>query len=436
MYIDPPYNTESAFADGNSVSNNNELISASKFIYRDKFSRNGWLNMMHERLQLAKKLLKETGIIFVSIDDNEQAYLKVLMDEIFGEENFIANISWIKKRGPGSNTSFINKVVKNCEYILMYAKNYNKDTQIGYKIHDLEKLKKLGYTNKDEFFEERGFYKLTDLHRPSSSGAFRYSKSLNYLIEAPDGTKFELYSNILKPESACYTWSEDSFNVGNKLGFIEIKKNPKGYWQAYRKQYQFVKFDPKEKSIVEVVAGQEFENYIENIYNQNGGKEIIEIFENKNVFDFPKPLDLIKYLLSFSNNKNARVLDFFAGSGTTGHAVEDLNKQDGGNRTYTLVTNNENNIGYSVTYERLFRVNFGKSTNGSSFKWVENNNVYKSNLDVFEVKYESININDSRNVDQIVNKVSKMLFDFGINKTVEYKKILNGLSSLKKLKSD
>lgn len=189
----------------------------------------------------------------------------------------------------------------------------------------------------------------------------------------------------------------------------------------------------KKKSIVKVVAGQEFENYIENIYNQNGGKEIIEIFENKNVFDFPKPLDLIKYLLSFSNNKNARVLDFFAGSGTTGHAVEDLNKQDGGNRTYTLVTNNENNIGYSVTYERLFRVNFGKSTNGSSFKWVKNNNAYKSNLDVFEVKYESTNINDSRNVDQIVNNVQKMLLDFGIDKKVEYKQILNRLKSLKKL---
>ncbi|WP_220190248.1 DNA methyltransferase, partial [Mesomycoplasma flocculare] len=91
IYIDPPYNTEASKNDGNSIANEKEDIKASKFIYRDKFSRNGWLNLMNERLRLAKDLLKDDGIIFVSIDDAEQAYLKVLMDEIFGEENFVAN---------------------------------------------------------------------------------------------------------------------------------------------------------------------------------------------------------------------------------------------------------------------------------------------------------------------------------------------------------
>ncbi|WP_308700572.1 site-specific DNA-methyltransferase [Mycoplasma miroungigenitalium] len=98
IYIDPPYNTESSLSDGNSLKNGEkDDIAASKFIYRDKFSRTGWLNMMSERLRMAKDLLKEDGVIFVSIDDTEQAYLKVLMDEIFGEENFVVNIVWEKK---------------------------------------------------------------------------------------------------------------------------------------------------------------------------------------------------------------------------------------------------------------------------------------------------------------------------------------------------
>ncbi|WP_308699379.1 site-specific DNA-methyltransferase [Mycoplasma tauri] len=98
IYIDPPYNTDKSSKEGNQFYSEKDDIKASKFIYRDKFSRNGWLNMMNERLKMARSLLKDDGIIFVSIDDNEQAYLKVLMDEIFGEENFVANLAWIKKR--------------------------------------------------------------------------------------------------------------------------------------------------------------------------------------------------------------------------------------------------------------------------------------------------------------------------------------------------
>lgn len=237
--------------------------------------------MLNERLIMAHQLLKDDGVIFVSIDDSEQAYLKVLMDEIFGEENFVANISWVKKKGPGGNTSLNYKIVKNTEYILVYAKEKEK-TKFNYKIHNEKTLKDLGYTNKDEYFSTRGFYKTTLLFHPSSTGSFNYSKSLDYPITAPDGTKFMLHVNEIKPESGCYTWGYDAYLKGNELGFIECKKNKDNKWVAYRKQYQFVKFDPKNENIIFVNAGQEYENIIDDIFSSNGGEEIKSIFSDKN----------------------------------------------------------------------------------------------------------------------------------------------------------
>ncbi|MCU9934393.1 site-specific DNA-methyltransferase [Mycoplasmopsis felis] len=121
IYIDPPYNTETSKDDGNSIADDKENIKANKFIYRDKYSRNGWLNLMNERLRLARQLLKDDGVIFVSIDDAEQAYLKVLMDEIFGEENFVSCIVNKKGRGKSDSKFLSNKK----EYILVYAININ-----------------------------------------------------------------------------------------------------------------------------------------------------------------------------------------------------------------------------------------------------------------------------------------------------------------------
>ncbi|WP_406614747.1 DNA methyltransferase [Mycoplasma corogypsi] len=152
--MDPPYNTESAVTDGNSVADDKENISNSKFIYRDKFSRNGWLNMLQERLILARQLLKEDGVIFVSIDDSEQAYLKVLMDEIFGEKNFAVCIPYISNlKGRQANTNF----ALTHEYILCYSNGDN------FKFKELEDIyisKLMPQIYKEIFKDAKGFFKL------------------------------------------------------------------------------------------------------------------------------------------------------------------------------------------------------------------------------------------------------------------------------------
>nr|WP_318026635.1 DNA methyltransferase [Mesomycoplasma hyopneumoniae] len=254
-------------------------------------------------------------------------------------------------------------------------------------------------------------------HHTSSTGAFQYIKSLDYPIIAPDGTSFTLYLNKNNPESARYTWGKDTFAEGQKHGFIEIVKNSRGDWVAKRKQYQYVKFNPKTKKIEEIDAGVPFKNIISDFYSLNGGLELKEIFNSKNIFDFPKPIELIKYLINIHPNKNARVLDFFAGSGTTAHAVWDLNRQDGGNRTFTLVTNNQNKIAENVTYERLFRINHGFSTKKEqNFDWIKKNQPYKTNLDVFRINYFNTEIFTKKNdVNLLVKKLEKMLTNFGIS---------------------
>ncbi|WP_308700515.1 DNA methyltransferase [Metamycoplasma hominis] len=157
------------------------------------------------------------------------------------------------------------------------------------------------------------------------------------------------------------------------------------------------------------------------------------IFSDKNIFDFPKPIELIKYLINIHPNPDARILDFFAGSGTTGHAVLDLNKEDGGNRTFTLVTNNENNIGINVCYERLYRINNGKGSKGETdFDWIKKNEPYNQNLDVFEVNYYNTDAFDNNN-EIIKQDFKNMLNDFNlsnVNKINEQEILLN-LTALK-----
>ncbi|MGY5139447.1 site-specific DNA-methyltransferase [Mycoplasmopsis gallinarum] len=426
IYLDPPYNTEATEKDGNNLANDKENIAASKFIYRDKFSRNGWLNMIRERLIKARTILKENGVIFVSIDDSEQAYLKVLMDEIFGEENFVCNFIWKKKNsGSGSDSKHIRVLT---EYILMYAKN-QENLKINKEKQDLEDG---SYKFYDKWIDSRGKYKLKQLDMASLS----WSEKLDYEFEYnnefyyPGGSK----ENWLKRKNGLHAekdwrwrWSKEKLLWGIKNDFIEFKNE-----KIFTKQYQFV---DNEGNLI--LRESVFSNLILEPNGSLGTQEQKNIFYSK-VFDHPKPIELIKFLINLHAKKNARVLDFFAGSGTTAHAVWDLNREDGGNRSVTVVTNNENDIAKNVTYERLHRISLGKATDGSSnFKWLDKNKPYENSLKVYETKQFSIDINES--LDEKINLFIQEIADLAnvyLDENEDKERILYYLKQLYSLKDN
>ncbi|MCI8283462.1 site-specific DNA-methyltransferase [Mesomycoplasma hyopneumoniae] len=405
IYIDPPYNTQASFNEGNQIANDKENILPSKFIYRDKYSRNGWLNLLNERLNLAKKLLKDDGIIFVSIDDNQHGYLKVLMDEIFGEENFVANLVWQKKNeGSAADSKFVKVLT---EHVLAYSKNIQHLTTNIY----VQNINDGSYKFSDEYIQERGKYKLIQLDRASLT----WSEGLDYPIEYNGkiyyaGGSQEKWQARHQGNRAVkdwrWRWARKKLDWGIKNGFIVFKNE-----KVFSKQYQFV--DNNNQKIERV---SKFSNLILLAQGTEGTQEQKNIFSTK-VFDHPKPIELIKYLINIHPNKNAKILDFFAGSGTTGHAVWDLNRQDGGNRIFTLVTNNQNNIAINITYERLFRINHGFGTKKEqNFDWIKKNQPYKTNLDVFRINYFNTEIfNKENDVNLLVKKLEKMLTNFGIS---------------------
>lgn len=424
IYIDPPYNTESSKTDGNNLSEKDNVAS-SKFIYRDKFSRTGWLNMLNERLIMARQLLKEDGVIFVSIDDSEQAYLKVLMDEIFGEENFVANLVWQKKNAGSGDDSKYLKILT--EYILLYSKNIDKLT-----INTIAKdINTNAYKFEDEHLPKRGKYSLNKLDRASLS----WSKNLDYEFEHegkvyyPGGSKEKWLirqSGKHAKKDWQWRWSYDKLIEGIKNDYIVFKNN-----KIYSKQYQFV-----DNSGSEIERQDKFNNLIIDSNKQGTqGTEILKsIFDGFKIFDHPKPTNLLMHILNMHPNKNARVLDFYAGSGTTGHAVLELNRKDGGNRTFTLVTNNENSIGTNVCYERLYRINMGMgSKGGTNFEWIKNNNPFQSNLNVFDIKYFNTSLFNIEEGNKKINETYlKELDDFQLNSTnLKTLDILRELTALK-----
>lgn len=356
IYIDPPYNT-----------GQDDFKYNDKYVDKeDKYRHSKWLNFMEKRLLLAKELLKETGVIFISIDDNEMAQLKLLCDSVFGEENFIGLSPRIVKKGGKSAGNYS----KNHDYILMYFKTAKGE------LLSLEHTDK-GFKNKDEFVEERGLYKL---NQTLDYDSIQYSKSLDYTIiykdmEIRPGGSSEAEMLERQKENPdrdwCWRWSKELYDFGLNNGFIVVKEYKNKPPRIYTKTYQnaVISEDENGEYIVEILprtkpmASIEF---IDNAYsNDNAKKELRKIFgKGKVAFDYPKPIELIKQLLRYSAKNNSVILDFFAGSGTTGQAVFELNKEDSKNLKFILCTNNENNICENITYKRLKKL----STNLRYFK--------------------------------------------------------------------
>lgn len=351
IYIDPPYNT-----------GNKDFVYNDSFVDReDGYRHSKWLSFINKRLQIAKSLLSSGGVIFISIDDNEQAQLKLLCDEIFGSDNFITNIIW--QSTAGSNTG--NEIVTTTEYVLVYTSNRSRAHFDGQPPStDTFKLS-------DEYVKERGRYTLDKLDRRRVGG--HYSEALNFPIEMPDGTLRYPGGGQQVNEGWNYLWSKTKVKWGLDNNYIVFKKN-KEKWAVYCKRYQNV--DNNNKPVDRTTP---YRNLItSDLFNTaQGTAELANIF-NIRPFAFPKPSGLVKFLLSttVTTLHNATILDFFAGSGTTLHATMQLNAEDGGHRKCILVTNNENNICEEVTYERNKRVIQGYTTpKGEAVEGLHNNNL-------------------------------------------------------------
>jgi adenine-specific DNA-methyltransferase len=321
IYIDPPYNT-----------GNKDFIFNDRYVDpEDGYRHSKWLSFMEKRLRLAKKLLKDSGVIFISIDDNEVAQLKLLMDDpnLFGEKNFIANIIWQKAYAP---VNLRKTLSPNHDFILCYAENIEKVT-LNQLPRTIESERR--YKNPDN--DPRGPWKSTDL---SVGPAV---KENIYEIITPKGRR------VLPPKGR--SW------VLNKQRFHEFLKDNRIWFGKDGNSVPSIK-----KFLSEVKTGMTpltIWLYEEVGHNQDAKKEIKTILDTDLPFETPKPLKLMKRILKLASQKESLILDFFAGSGTTGHAVLELNKEDGGNRKYILCTNNEHNndngfkIAEDICYPRI-----------------------------------------------------------------------------------
>ena len=365
IYIDPPYNT-----------GNKDFVYNDSFVDReDGYRHSKWLSFMNKRLQIAKSLLSSEGVIFISIDDNEQAQLKLLCDSIFGERNFIAKFDWRKKTGAND----AKDIAVITESVLLFALNKSEliEKELWNRDEGSRDIKR--FKLQDEFVEERGNYYLDTLDR----GGLQYSDSLNYGITAPDGGV--IYPNgrdSFVNDGWIWKWSKDKIDWGLKNKFVEFVKSKKSTGSKYTIKYKvYEKVDnegnPRKK------IGRAYTNLIIDPINQQGNTEISNIFDGLNPFSNPKPIGLVNYLLNTLSNNKSIILDFFAGSGTTLHATMQLNAEDGGHRKCILVTNNENNICEEVTYERNKRVIQGYTTpKGEEVEGLHNNNLryYRTNF--------------------------------------------------------
>ena len=381
IYIDPPYNT-----------GNKDFIYNDSYVDKeDSYRHSKWLSFMSRRLKIAKKLLSDRGVIFISIDDNEQAQLKLLCDEIFGADRFITNLIWQKKTGAAD----ANGIAIITEYILVYcldpqnAKNifsYNKNA------FDIKR-----YRYNDEFEKIRGPFYYDSLDR----GSIQYSDGLNYGIEAPDGSMIFPNGRLsFVNDGWTWKWSKEKVEWGIKNKFIEIvpTNKKKNGWAVKYKIYLNV--DNEGNAIEKSVP---YKNLISGILNADAANDIKTIFNSK-AFSYAKPIELIKLFINLIANKKGIILDFFAGSGTTLHATMQLNAEDGGHRQCILVTNNENNICEEVTYERNRRVIQGYT----NAKGEEVAGLTKNNLRYYRTGFVGRN-RSMQNMRKLVNLATDML---------------------------
>ena len=374
IYIDPPYNT-----------GNKDFQYNDKYIdIDDGYRHSKWLNFMHKRLKIARNLLKDSGIIFISIDDNELFQLKLLCDKVFGENNYINTISINTKNNAGaSGGGEDTKLKKNIEYVIMYAKNYsNVSLNTVYDYKELYPLileyKENGTSWKyNSILVDPGEKEYIGSTKDGKGQEIKIFKRINYNISSIKNfasennlSEEDVYNKYYKqiyrgtmPQSSIrprVMKKLEELNFKNDLISIEyIPTSGKNKGKIYEQFYSGEKYNLfawlSDVTIEKdgIIYKKEKLGTLWDLVGEtkNLTKEGNVKFENGK-----KPVKLIKNLIKLNTNKNATILDFFAGSGTTGHAVLELNKEDFGNRKFILCTNNENNICQEITYKRLENV--------------------------------------------------------------------------------
>ena len=318
IYIDPPYNRGGDYVYNDNYTdplNTYLKLTAQKDEEGNRLTSNveksgryhsSWLSMMYPRLFLARQLLQNDGIIFVSIDDYEIHNLRMLMNEVFGEENMFQQVVWQRHAGGGNNAKHF---AVDHEYILVYAKNKQSIPTLKLPLSDKQKAE---YTEKDEWYSTLGPYKVRSFpqNRPANP-----RPGLQYYIELPDGTKvFDQWK-----------WQESRFLEAKKQNKMVFSKDKNGKWRVGYKKY-LNESDRLPRSLLTQVER-----------NVEGKKQLSAVLEEPNVLNNPKPVGLIKHLLEFSTDPDSLVVDFFAGSCTTAQAVLELNRQDNGNRKFIVV---------------------------------------------------------------------------------------------------
>lgn len=329
IYIDPPYNTGT---DG--------------FVYKDSFdfkaedlaerlsideeeaqrvldltkrgsaSHSAWLTFMYPRLLLARDLLTDDGVIFISIDDNEQANLKILCDEIFGEENFLTCIT--RTTGTPTGGGF-DGLVNEIDYMLVYSKNVKETFINGLPMNETD-------SKIYDQIDEKGKYLIRPLRRTGGEDRREDRPTMYFPIIAPDKTEvYPIGPTGYESRWICSAETVKKLENNGLLEWKKVKKQDKEIWQVYQKFY----LENRMKS-----PGNLW-NDIEG--NKKATRDIRLLFDNDKIFDFPKPLGLIEKVLKIGSNEEDIVLDFFSGSATTAHAVMDLNAKDNGNRKFIMV---------------------------------------------------------------------------------------------------
>ena len=388
IYIDPPYNTGNDFVYNDDFAMGAAEFNAQSGLFDVEGNRmadpmvqntesNGrfhtdWLNMIYPRLKVAKDLLADDGVIFISIDDSEVENLRKAADEVFGADNFISSIIWEKKYAPANDAKWLSD---NHDYILLYAKNKsNWHPQLLPRTEDMNSR----YTNRDN--DPRGVWKAADMTVKS------YSAAYDYPITTPSG-------RVVYPAAGrCWNTSKENFEKlvqDNRIWFGERGDNV----PAVKKFLSEVK---------DGMVPMTIWKYTEVGHNQEGRQEVKVLFDGKGYFDGPKPIRLLSRILQIANLKSdSLILDFFSGSATTAHAVMQLNAEDGGNRKFIMVQlpekTDEKSEAYKAGYKNICEI--GKERIRRAGKKIKEENATKEGIERLDTGFRVLKLDESNMAD-------------------------------------